>query len=103
MIYKKHIFVCTNQRPEGARVCCGEAHGSALIAEFKKLTKEKGIDVEMRTQRTGCFDLCEHGPTVAIYPEGIFYGKVGLTDVEEIVNEHLENDRVVSRLVIDKK
>ena len=57
----------------------------------------------MRTQRTGCFDLCEKGPTVAIYPDGIFYGKVELADVEEIVNEHLENDRIVSRLLIDEK
>jgi (2Fe-2S) ferredoxin len=58
----------------------------------------------MRAQRTGCFDLCEQGPTVAIYPEGVFYGKVQLSDVEEIVSEHLENDRiVVSRLIITEK
>jgi (2Fe-2S) ferredoxin len=104
MIYKKHIFICTNQRPAGARICCGELeHGSALVAEFKKLTKNKGLDVEMRAQRTGCFDLCEKGPTVAIYPEGVFYGKVQLSDVEEIVSEHLENDRIVSRLIITEK
>ncbi|MDP2412429.1 ferredoxin [Daejeonella sp.] len=100
MIYKKHIFVCTNQRPFGARICCGEEHGSALVAEFKKLIRNKGLDVEMRAQRTGCFDICEKGPTVAIYPEGVFYGKVQLSDVEEIVFEHLENDRIVNRLLV---
>ncbi len=103
MIYKKHIFICTNQRPAGARVCCGEEHGSALTAEFKKLIKIRGLDAEMRAQRTGCFDLCEQGPTVAIYPEGIFYGKVQLSDVETIVAEHLENDRIVERLLIGQK
>lgn len=100
MIYKKHIFICTNQRPPGARVCCGEEHGSALTAEFKKELKSRGLNIEMRAQRTGCFELCEYGPTVAVYPEGVFYGKVQLSDVEEIVSEHLENDRVVERLVI---
>ena len=102
MIYKKHIFICTNQRAPGARMCCGEEHGSALTAEFLKLLKNKGLEVEMRAQRTGCFDLCEQGPTVAIYPDGVFYGKVKLSDVEEIVTEHLENDRVVERLLIRK-
>jgi (2Fe-2S) ferredoxin len=102
MIYKKHIFICTNQRPPGARACCGDEHGSALTAEFKKLLKDRGLNIEMRAQRTGCFDLCEYGPTVAVYPEGVFYGKVQLSDVEEIVSEHLEHDRVVERLVIRK-
>jgi len=103
MIYKKHIFICTNQRPPGARVCCGEEHGLALTAEFKKELKNRGLNIEMRAQRTGCFELCEYGPTVAVYPEGVFYGKVQLSDVEEIVTEHLENDRVVERLVIRKQ
>ena len=89
MIYKKHIFICTNQRPAGTKVCCGEEHGSALVSEFKKLIKSRGLDVEMRAQRTGCFDLCERGPVIAIYPEGVFYGQVKLSDVEEIVTEHL--------------
>ncbi|SKB82883.1 (2Fe-2S) ferredoxin domain-containing protein [Daejeonella lutea] len=102
MIYKKHIFICTNQRPEGARVSCGEEHGSALTAEFKKLMKEKGLTVGMRAQRTGCCELCEYGPIVVVYPEGVFYGKVQLSDVNEIISEHLQNDRPVDRLLIPK-
>lgn len=102
MIYKKHIFICTNQRPEGARVSCGEEHGSALTAEFKKVMKNKGLTVDMRAQRTGCCELCEQGPIVVVYPEGVFYGKVQLSDVEEIISEHLENDRPVERLKISK-
>jgi (2Fe-2S) ferredoxin len=100
MIYKKHIFICTNQRPPGARVSCGEEHGSALVAEFKKTMKEKGLNVEMRAQRTGCCELCEHGPIVVVYPEAIFYGNVQLSDVQDIVTEHLENDRIIERLQI---
>lgn len=103
MIYKKHIFICTNQRPAGTKVCCGEEHGSALVSEFKKLIKSRGLDVEMRAQRTGCFDLCERGPVIAIYPEGVFYGQVKLSDVEEIVTEHLENNRVIARLLVLQK
>lgn len=102
MIYKKHIFICTNQRAPGARVCCGEEHGSALTAEFKKIMNSKGMTADMRAQRTGCCELCEQGPIVVVYPEGVFYGNVQLADVDEIISEHLENDRVVERLKISK-
>ena len=102
MKYTKHIFICTNQRPEGAeRVCCGENHGAELVKEFKKQLKEKGLTVIMRAQKTGCMDICEFGPNVVVYPEGVFYGKVQLSDVAEIVTEHLENNRIVERLRID--
>lgn len=100
MLYQKHIFICTNQRPEGSRVCCGEQHGLALVAAFKKAIKDRGLNTEIRAQRAGCFDVCELGPSVVVYPEGIFYGKVQLSDVEEIVKEHLENNRIVERLVM---
>lgn len=100
MLYQKHIFICTNQRPEGSRVCCGEQHGLALVAAFKKAIKDRGLNTEIRAQRAGCFDVCERGPSVVVYPEGIFYGKVQLSDVEEIVHEHLENNRIVERLVM---
>lgn len=101
MLYQKHVFICTNQRPEGSRVCCGEEKGLALVAAFKKAVKDKGLSAEIRTQRTGCFDVCERGPSLVVYPEGTFYGKVQLSDVEEIVSEHLENNRIVDRLVMD--
>jgi (2Fe-2S) ferredoxin len=103
MLYKKHIFICTNQRPAGARVSCGELHGLALVAAFKKLIKDKALNTEIRAQRTGCMETCELGPSVVVYPEGVFYGNVQLDDVEEIVTEHLENDRIVGRLVMDLK
>lgn len=101
MLYSKHVFVCTNERPSGARVSCGEAHGLALVAAFKKLIKDKGLNAEIRAQRAGCMETCELGPSVVVYPEGVFYGNVQLSDVEEIVNEHLLHNRVVQRLVMD--
>jgi len=101
MLYSKHVFICTNQRPEGSRVCCGESHGLALVAAFKKAIKDRGLQTEIRAQRTGCLEACEMGPSLVVYPEGVFYAHVQLSDVEEIVTEHLENNRVVSRLLMD--
>lgn len=99
MRYQKHVFVCTNQRPEGAtRVSCGESHGLALVNRFKELIKEKGLQVQIRAQKAGCFDICEFGPNVIVYPEGVYYGKVQLEDVESIVVQHLQNNQPVEAL-----
>lgn len=101
MYYKKHIFICTNQRSAGARPSCGEEHGLQLVAAFKKQIYDRGLSVGIRAQKAGCLDVCELGPSVVVYPEGVFYGGVQIQDVQEIVTEHLENDRIVSRLVMD--
>ncbi len=104
MIYTKHIFICTNQRPEGAaKPSCGEAHGLALVSEFKKQVKDKGLSVEIRAQKTGCLDVCDFGPALVIYPEGVFYQNVQLADVAEIVEEHLIANRRVERLLLLSK
>ncbi len=52
----------------------------------------------MRANKSGCLDQCEHGPTVVVYPEQVWYGHVQSTDVDEIVREHIVGGRVVERL-----
>jgi (2Fe-2S) ferredoxin len=100
MKFKKHVFICTNERPDG-KECCGEKRGMALVEAFKKEIKERKLAIEIRAQRAGCIDVCAFGPALVVYPEGIFYGKVELTDVVEIVENHLVNNVPVERLKIN--
>jgi len=100
LLFEIHVFVCTNQREVGARVCCGEERGFALVSAFKKAIADQGISARVRAQRTGCFDICEHGPNVMVYPEGTIYGNVQLSDVEEITAHHLKGGKLVQRLVL---
>ena len=100
MVFDIHIFVCTNQRTGTDRLSCGEAHGMDLVTEFKKQTKDLKTDLKIRAQRAGCLGICDFGPTVAIYPEGIFYVGVKKEDVSEIIESHIKNNIVVERLVL---
>ena len=100
MKYTKHVFICTNQRKPGQRKSCGEECGTAIVEEFKKELKERKLNTVMRAQRTGCLDVCETGPSVVVYPDGVFYGNVSPADVKEIVEEHLLHNRPVRRLVV---
>jgi (2Fe-2S) ferredoxin len=99
MKYQKHVFICTNQK-DAPKKCCGEERGMALVDAFKNSLKEKGLNVEIRAQKAGCLDVCGFGPSLVVYPEGIFYGNVQLTDIEEIIESHLVNNTPVERLVI---
>ena len=100
MKFKKHIFICTNQKVEGKK-SCGEAHGMELVEAFKALIKEHSLLVDVRAQRAGCLDVCAFGPALVVYPEGIFYGKVTVEDVKEIFNSHILNDIPVERLKLN--
>ena len=97
--FDKHIFICTNQRAAGSeRLSCGEAHGMEIVDAFKKKLKAKDLPIKVRAQRAGCLDVCNYGQTIAVYPEGIFYVGVELKDVDEIIEEHIINNRPVQRL-----
>ena len=66
---------------------------------FEQKIKEAGLEKEVKVVRTGCFGLCEAGPVVIVYPEGTFYSRVKVEDVDEIVSEHLLKGRHVQHLV----
>lgn len=103
-VYQKHIFICTNQRAPGAsRPSCGEAHGMEIVDTFRKKLKELNLPYPIRAQRAGCLDICDFGQTIAVYPEGVFYVGVQLADVEEIIREHIVNNRPVERLRYRRK
>jgi (2Fe-2S) ferredoxin len=102
MIYDKHIFICTNQRAiDAPRKSCGEAHGMAIVDAFKTKLKELNLPIKLRAQKSGCLDICDFGQTVVIYPEGVFYVGVELGDVDEIIQEHIVNNRIVERLKLE--
>ena len=97
--FERHVFICMNERDESAaRPSCGPAGGKRLKGLFKDAVKEAGLKHRVRANEAGCLDQCEHGPTVVIYPEAVWYGFVQPKDVPEIVTEHLIGGRPVERL-----
>ena len=102
MKFDKHIFICTNQRSgtPGEKPSCGETHGMEIVEAFKAKLKAKKLPIKVRAQRAGCLDICHYGQTIVVYPEGVFYVGVELKDVDEIIEEHIVNNRTVQRLVL---
>ncbi|NUO83126.1 (2Fe-2S) ferredoxin domain-containing protein [candidate division KSB1 bacterium] len=99
MRFEKHIFICTNQRPpDNPKGCCASKNSEAIAAKFKEELHKRGLKGKMRANKAGCLDMCELGPTVVVYPEGVWYKHVTLEDVEEIIDSHLMGGKVVERL-----
>lgn len=96
--FRFHLFVCTQQKPEGIPSC--PASGSlALLDTLNRELQERGLDVDVQLTTCGCMGLCDEGPVMVVYPAGIWYRRVQPSDVPEIVSTHLRDGKPVDRLV----
>ena len=100
-LFERHVFVCLNSRPAGApRPSCTTDGTSEILTQLQQSAKAAGLAGRVRINKAGCLDQCEHGPTLVVYPEAVWYGNVTPADAAEIVQEHLVNGRPVERLRI---
>jgi NADP-reducing hydrogenase subunit HndC len=88
-------------------ICCGSGCVSAGALKIKEkiqaTLQEKGLLNEINIIETGCMGPCDYGPVMIVYPEGVFYKKVTLDDVAELVEEHFVKGRPVKRLMLQDK
>jgi (2Fe-2S) ferredoxin len=99
--FTHHMFVCGNVREPGhRRGCCDPGGTQSLREAFKVELKRAGLGPLVRANHAGCLEQCEHGPTVVIYPLGVWYGKVRLEDVPRIVSRTIVGGEILNDLVI---
>ena len=98
--YEAHVFCCTNRWPAGhPRGCCAERGGEALRDHMKNRAKELGLK-NVRINSAGCLNRCELGPTLVIYPEGVWYSVPTREDIDEVLQTHLKDGGRVERLML---
>jgi len=98
--YEHHIFFCLNKRENG-EACCADHDARAAFDRCKKQVKAQGLSGpgKVRVNQAGCLDRCQGGPIAVVYPEGVWYSYVDASDIDEIVESHLKNGKVVERLL----
>src|SRR5437016_4903573 len=100
LFYARHVFMCTNVRPEGhPRGCCTaraeEAGGvDKLRGYMREKARQLGIE-SIRFNAAGCLDRCEFGPNMVIYPEGLWYPGPNSATGEDAAEFHLHGGRAV--------
>ncbi len=101
--FRRHVFVCLNERAaDDPRGCCNARGAAEVLEAFKVALKARGLAGEIRAQKAGCLDACAMGAAVVVYPDGVWYGKVTPADVPEILEQHLVGGRPVERLVVGR-
>ncbi len=97
--FERHLFVCCNQRDPGhPRGCCNPETTDGLQKAFKKALAARSLNRRVRANKSGCLDQCEHGPTVVVYPDAVWYGFVTEADIDEIIESHIVGGTPVARL-----
>mgnify|MGYP001493202868 CR=1 FL=1 len=96
--YQRHVFCCTNQREIGhPRGCCRDKGSLELRGYMKARAKEMKMR-RVRINASGCLDRCELGPTMVIYPEGVWYSCTTKEEIDEVLQTHLIDGGRVERL-----
>ncbi|TCT15470.1 (2Fe-2S) ferredoxin [Natranaerovirga pectinivora] len=98
---KYHVFVCTSCRINGQQSgYCYSKDSVDIVQKFVEGIEEYELSGDVMVTNTGCFGICDKGPVVVVYPEGVWYGNVSIDDVEEIIESHFEAGNPVERLII---
>lgn len=95
-IYQYHLFFCTHERDDGS-ACCQQHHAQKLRNYTKQRVKDLKLK-KIRVNNAGCLNRCNLGPMLVIYPEGTWYQYQTEEDIDEIIESHLQNGKIVTRL-----
>jgi (2Fe-2S) ferredoxin len=99
--FQKHIFICTNQREPGhPRGSCDPDGKGSFQKKFKQKLSEHGVGNTVRANKSGCLEQCEHGQTIVVYPEAVWYGFVKDSDIDQIIESHIIGGKPVERLAL---
>ena len=98
---KYHVFICTSCRVNGTQkgLCCTK-QSTEIVQRFMEEVENRDLSGDVMVTNTGCFGICSRGPIMVIYPEGTWYGNLKPEDVETIVEQHIENGKIVKELQI---
>ena len=97
----KHVFICTQNRPQGhPRGSCSSKGCTDIMTEFMNEIQSRNLFEKIGLTNTGCMGPCMMGPSILVYPEGIMYGNLQKSDVKNIIEQHLLGNKPVTDLMV---
>ncbi len=95
--FRYHVFVCDQQKPEGVPACSARGSAAVIDALRKEIASQGLLDV-VQVTTCGSLGLCESGPNMVVYPDGIWYGSLTPAEIPELVRSQFGEGVVMERL-----
>jgi len=97
--FRYHVYACQQEKPGTTLPCCSGRGSAQVLDALRKELAAQGLMNEVQITTSGSLGMCERGPNMVVYPEGVWYSGVQVSDVPELVREHFKNGRPIERLV----
>ena len=98
--FRYHVYFCNQKKPEGAP-SCPAAGAIETLAAFRQHLVEKDLTEQVQVTTCGCLGICQKGPNMVVYPDGVWYSGLNPENIKQIVDAHLVNHTPVTDLAIE--
>ena len=93
--YQRHAILCAGKK-------CEPAEDRAAIQYLKKRLADEGLEGAVRANRAGCLGVCEQGPIMVVYPEGLWYCRLNEENLDRVIEQHFKHGKPVDELIFHK-
>jgi (2Fe-2S) ferredoxin len=95
-VARRHLFICTNTRASG-KPACGVRRSDAIVVAVQTELVARGA-TDILVTPCGCLGPCFDGPTAVVYPDGVWYGGLEVSDATSLVDHLIDGTTFAAKV-----